>query len=251
MGGGLAGMEAAITLKERGAHITIFEQNELGGQFNLAYLPPHKESLKELVDYYKTEITEKQISVNQTTATASNLLAGNYDTVIIATGSEPAVPPIEGLKEYYWTEFLHDNQMPKDKKVLVIGGGLIGIEVAAKLVTGNNSVVIVEMLPDIANGMEIIERAMTLKMLKEKGVEIHTATQVQKIDGDKVFVKNEQGGFTITGIQHIVMATGMRPVNRLEKELAGKIPVKIIGDAKKVGKAQTAIMDGFITGQDL
>ena len=249
VGGGLAGMEAAITLKERGANVIIFEKNELGGQFNLAYLPPHKESLKELADYYKTEITDRQIPVRQTTATANDLLTGNYDSVIIATGSEPAVPPIEGLKKYYWTEFLHNDQMPENKKVLIVGGGLIGIEVAAKLVTRKNKVVIVEMLPDVANGMEIIERTITLKMLKEKGVEIHTATQVLKIDGDKVFVKSEDHNFVIDGIQYTVMATGMRPVNILEKELSGKIPVKVIGDAMKVGKAQTAIMDGFMVGQ--
>ncbi len=248
VGGGLAGMEAAIILNERGAEVEIFEKDALGGQFNLAYLPPHKESLKELVDYYKKQISEKQIPVICHKTTAEEILTGNYDSAIVATGSVPSVPPIEGLKAYYWTEFLNDDQLPENEKILIVGGGLIGIEVAAKLMLKNNEVIIVEMLPDIANGMEMIERIMTLKELKEKSVAIYTSSVVEKIDGNTVTVKNEKERLTFTGIQRIVMATGMRPLNSLAAELEGKLPVTVIGDAKKVGKAQTAIMDGFVAG---
>ncbi len=248
VGGGLAGMEAAIILKERGAEVEIFEKDALGGQFNLAYLPPHKESLKELVDYYKKEISEKQIPVIYRETTAEDILAGNYDSVIVATGSVPSVPPIEGLTTYYWTEFLNDDQLPENEKILIVGGGLIAIEVSAKLISKNNEVIIVEMLPDVANGMEMIERVMTLKELKENGVVIYTSSVVEKIDGETVTVKSEKERFTLTGIQRIVMATGMRSLNPLATELGGKLPVTVIGDAKKTGKAQTAIMDGFVAG---
>ena len=248
VGGGLAGMEAAIILKERGAEVEIFEKDALGGQFNLAYLPPHKESLKELVDYYKKEISEKQIPVTYRETTAEDILAGKYDSVIVATGSVPSVPPIEGLKTYYWTEFLNDAQLPENEKILIVGGGLIAIEVSAKLISKNNEVIIVEMLPDVANGMEMIERVMTLKELKENGVVIYTSSVVEKIDGETVTVKSEKERFTLKGIQRIVMATGMRSLNPLATELGGKLPVMVIGDAKKTGKAQTAIMDGFVAG---
>ena len=72
----------------------------------------------------------------------------------MATGAIPAIPPIKGLKEYYWTEFLNDDQLPKNEKVLVVGGGLIGLEVASKLIEGNNKIIVVEMLEEIARGME-------------------------------------------------------------------------------------------------
>ncbi len=251
VGGGLAGMEAALRLTERGADVEIFEKDKLGGQFNLAYLPPHKQSLKELVDYYTTQISNKGIKVVEKEVTPEELISGEYDKVIVATGSKPSVPPIKGLKEYYWTEFLNDDQMPEGKKVVIVGGGLIGVEVAAKLLQKNNKVVIVEMLPDIANGMEMIERVMTLKMLKEKGVEIHTSSLVKEIDGDKVFVKGEDGDFVIDNVDHIVMATGMRPENSIYENIKDKVDAVLIGDAKKVGKAQSAIADAFETVMNL
>ncbi len=245
VGGGLAGMEAALRLTERGADVEVFEKDRLGGQFNLAYLPPHKQSLKELVDYYTNQLSNKGVKVIKKEVSPEELMSGGYDKIIVATGSKPAVPPIKGLKEYYWTEFLNDDQMPEGKKVLIVGGGLIGVEVAAKLLQKNNRVVIVEMLPDIANGMEMIERVMTLKMFKEKGVEVHTSSLVQEIDGRKVLVKGEDGNFVIEGVDHIVMATGMRPENAIYEEIKDKADAELIGDAKKVGKAQSAIADAF------
>jgi 2,4-dienoyl-CoA reductase-like NADH-dependent reductase (Old Yellow Enzyme family)/thioredoxin reductase len=247
VGGGLAGMEAAIRLKERGAEVELYEKDKLGGQFNLAYLPPHKQSLKELVDYYQAEIKNKGIKIINKEVSADELSSGNYDKVIVATGSKPVVPPIKGLKEYYWTEFLNDDQLPENKKVVIVGGGLIGVEVAAKLLQKNNKVVIVEMLPDIANGMEMIERVMTLKLLKDKGVEIYTSSMVKEVDGDKIKVKGENGDFVIEGVDHIVMATGMKPENALYESIKDKVDAVIVGDAKKVGKAQSAIADAFET----
>ena len=251
IGGGLAGMEAAIRLKERGAQVELFEKDNLGGQFNLAYLPPHKESLKELITYYKKEISDKKIPVHKKEVTEEDILSSNFEAAIIATGSKPFVPNIQGLKKFYWTEFLKDEFLPENKKILIIGGGLIGVEVAAKLVLKNNKVIIVEMLPDIANGMEMIERVLTLKVLKSKHVDIYTSAVVQKIDGNVVYVKTKNQTIKLSGITDIVIATGMQSNNALADSLKKKIPVLCIGDAKKVGKAQTAIMDGFVAGQQL
>ncbi len=245
VGGGLAGMEAAVRLKERGAEVTLFEKEELGGQFNLAYLPPNKQSLKEIVKYYKNEIENKGITVEHKLATEEDLV-GKYDKILIATGSNPSVPPIKGLNKYYWTEFLKDDQLPSGKKVVVVGGGLIGVEVASKLVDNNNEVIIIEMLPEVANGMEMIEKVMTLKKLKEKGVKIYTSTLVKEVVNDsKIIAEGEDGTVEIDGIDHIVMATGMKSENGLYEKIKDKADVALIGDAKKVGKAQTAIYDAF------
>jgi 2,4-dienoyl-CoA reductase (NADPH2) len=246
VGGGLAGMEAAIRLKVRGADVTLFEKNELGGQFNLASLPPNKQSLKNLVDFYKKEIIDKNITVENKEAKPEDLVDGGFDKVIIATGSKPSVPPIKGLNKYYWTEFLNDEQLPSNKKVVIVGGGLIGVEVASKLVNNNNEVIIIEMLPEVANGMEMIEKVLTLKKLKEKGVKIYTSTIVKEVVNDrKIIAEGENGDVEIDGIDYIVMATGMKPETGLYENIKDKIDVAVIGDAKKVGKAQTAIYDAF------
>jgi len=243
VGGGLAGMSAAITLKERGHDVTIFEKDKLGGQFNLAYLPPKKESLKKLVDYYIAEIEKKQINVINKEAKTEDLKE-KFDAVIIATGSKPALPPIEGLKDYFWAEVLKDENMPENKTVVVIGGGLIGIEVAHKLQHKSNKVFVVEMLGEIARGMEMIEKTLTMKAFKEADINIFLNTKVTRIDGDKVYIEGEDFKQTLENIDIIVLSAGMVPYNPFDGEL-DSMKHYIIGDAGSVGKAQDAIRSGF------
>jgi len=244
VGGGLAGMEAALTLRERGHKVVLYEKERLGGQFNLAYLPPHKESLKKLVDYFQEELQQKSVELLIKEASKEELLAGNYDGVILATGAVPALVPIKGLKEFYWTEFLADENLPAGESVLIIGGGLIGVEVASKLVEKANRVTIVEMLKDIARGMEAIEKSLTLKKLQAKGVAIYTNYRVTEVEGDKVHISGAEE-ITLQGIDKIVVATGMKSYNPLESQLKGRVPVYVIGDAQEVGKAKEAIQSGY------
>ncbi len=243
VGGGLAGMEAALTLRKKGYNVDLFEKNELGGQFNLAWLPPKKESLKELVDYYVAEMDRLEVNVLKKEATADILKNKQYDGIIMATGAVPAFPPIKGLKEFYWTEFLHDNQLPHHQKIVVIGGGLIGLEVASKLIDNNNEVIVIEMLEEMARGMEMIEKAMTLKKMKEKGATMLVNHRVVEVDDDKVMVESENGQTVFENVDRIVVATGMKPYIPFDVE--GKTAVYTIGDAFKVGKAQEAIHQAY------
>ena len=248
VGGGLAGMQAAITLKERGYQVTLFEKDELGGQFNLAYLPPHKDSLKKLVDYMAEMLDYEQIPIIKKEPSAEELKA--FDEIFIATGSKPAVPPIEGLHEYYWAEVLEEHHLPENKRVVVIGGGLIGTEVAAKLLQKGNKIFIVEMLDEVARGMEMIEKKLTMKALKENDVNIFVNTVVKKIDGDKVLLESKTIKQTLENIDLIVLATGMKSYNPYaDKDLGKKI--HLIGDALKVGKAQEAISSAFFEAAEV
>ncbi len=249
VGGGLAGMQAALTLKARGHQVEIYEKDRLGGQFNLAHLPPHKSSLKEIVDYFEYELRQAGIPVIQKEATPADLTPQKYDAAIIATGAKPALPPIKGLDKFYWTEFLQDENLPENQTIAVIGGGLIGIEIASKLVERHNRVIIIEMLDDVARGMEMIEKALTLKKLKAKNVTIFTGTKVTQIDGDKIFIEGAEVS-VLEGIDKIVVATGMRSFRPLA-DAPVELPVYLIGDAKKVGKAKDAIRDGYLLAREL
>ncbi|MGD9898555.1 MAG: FAD-dependent oxidoreductase [Calditrichaceae bacterium] len=244
VGAGLAGLEAALTLKSRGHMVTLYEKNEIGGQFNLAWRPPNKESLKEIVDFYEYELKDKNIHFVNKEATESELLDKKFEAVIIATGAVPAVPPVKGLTKFFWTEFLHDENLPVNKTILIIGGGLIGMEVASKLVDKKNNVIIVEMLEEAARGMEMIEKNMTMSKLSMKNVRIYTETRVIEVVGDRVVLagKHEQ---ILENIDHIVVATGMTSYHPLYDSLKDKLTVHLIGDAKKTGKAQDAIQDGY------
>ncbi len=248
VGGGLAGMEASLRLNERGHDVTLFEENKLGGQFNLAYLPPHKQSLKKLLDYYFNEVDEKNIKLKMKNATKEEL--SDFDGVIIATGAEPVVPPIEGLNNYYWAEVIEEKHLPTDKRVAVIGGGLIGTEVANKLLSKGNEVFLIEMLSEIARGMEMIERKLTLKGFKNSNIKIYVNSVVKKIENDKVIFENEGKTITLDDINLIVMATGMKSHNPYSDTHFGK-PTYVIGDASKPAKAQDAIRSAFETAMTL
>ena len=244
IGGGLAGMEAAIGLHDRGFPVELYEQDRLGGQFNLASLPPGKASMARIVDYYLQEIALRKIRIHHMAATAKHILAQTYDEVVLATGSTPLTPSIDGLKEYYWTEFLNDDQLPSNEKILIIGGGLIGLEVASKLVEKQNEVIVVDLLAELAKDMEMIERTLTLKKLKTKNVQFYLETQVTKVAGQQVSLDGKHTQ-TLQGIEKIVLSIGMRSEIALFKELASKLPCHLIGDARQTSNAQNAIRDGF------
>lgn len=247
VGAGLSGMQAAITLHERGHQVTVFEKNKIGGQFNLAWLPPNKASLKELLNFYAAELSDHSIDIVYQNADEKILLNSGFDEAIIATGALPTVPPVKGLQKYYWADFLETNDLPKHEHILIIGGGLIGIEMASKLVDLDNKVIVVEMLNDIARGMEMLEKKLTMQKLQKNNVEIHLNTKVLEIVGDTVYYEKEGSKRTFESINKIIMATGMKSVNDLMVKLSGKIPLHIVGDADKPGKAQSAIATAYFS----
>ncbi|GAB4290801.1 MAG: FAD-dependent oxidoreductase [Marinilabiliales bacterium] len=242
VGAGLAGLEAAITLKKRGHEVVLFEKNQIGGQFQFAYLPPKKESLLEIVNFYKKEINRLQIPVEYIEATNEMLEQRHFDMAIMATGATPVVPPIKGLSQYYHFEILKNPEILQNKKVVIIGGGLIGVEIASKLLDFQNKIIIVEMLDDIARGLEMIERKMTLAKFKQHNVEIHLKSKVVEINNNTVKIETENGlELPIDNVDSIIVAVGMKSYKPFEPKLSANY----VGDAQKVAKAQEAIKDAY------
>lgn len=253
VGGGLAGMQAALALEERGHAVTLFEKGKLGGQFNFAPLPSGKRSLQRQIDYFVAELKDSHVKLEMKEARPDDLI-GKYDGVIIATGSAPVIPAIDGLKEYRWSEILYDFNLPKDKNIIIIGGGLIGVEIANTLSEYGNRVTIVEMLDDIARDMEIVTRALNLNKLKTSNVTVFTNSKITKIDGSTVhFLKTNgtKNQVKLEGVDIYVVAAGMRPKDELAKELHGKMPCFLVGDADRVGDAVSAVQGGYFVAKEL
>jgi 2,4-dienoyl-CoA reductase (NADPH2) len=246
VGGGLAGMQAAITLKKRGNEVDLYEKDTLGGQFALAPLTPHKKSMARLIPYFTDELQYHNVNIIMKEATKEDLLS-KYDRVILATGSKPAVPSILGLDKFYWAEILLKENLPENKKVLIIGGGLIGVDIATALIQKNNKVIIVKRTTDFGEDMEKIAKTLSLKMMKEKGTIFSDFTNIKRIEGKTVYAERSGSNIRFDGIDLIVVSASMTSYNPLEKELKGKIPVYVIGDAREVGNAQDAIRDGYET----
>ena len=252
IGGGLAGMEAAVTLRKLGHSVDLYEKNRLGGQFNYAPLTKNKEPMTKLLSYYikDGELDYRDVHVINKEAIASDIIA-NYDGVILATGSTPAIPKIESLKDFHWAEVLEKENLPESKNILIIGGGLIGVDIATGLISRNNKIIIVKRTTDFGEDMEMIAKKLSLKQLKESGTVFSDHTNIEKIDGKTVYAIKEDKKIKFENIDMIIISTGMKSYNPLEKKLEGKISLHVIGDAKKVGKAQDAITDGFNIAKNL
>jgi len=248
VGGGLAGMQAALALRKKGHDVDLFEKDTLGGQFNLAPLTPHKRSMDKLVPYFTEELKNHEVNVIFKEATEADLVS-KYDGVILATGSKPAVPNIPGLEKFYWADILLEENLPENKKVLIIGGGLIGVDIATALIPRNNKVIIVKRTTDFGEDMEMIAKTLSLKMMKEKGTVFSDFTHIKKIDGKTVFAERKGEKTKFDDVDVIVVSTSMNSYNPLEEQLAGKMPVHVIGDAKNIGNAQDAIKDGYETAK--
>jgi len=243
-GGGLAGMEAAIILKERGHDVDLYEKDELGGQFNLAPLTPNKKSMGKLVPYFIEKLKEKNVNLIFEEAKNSDL-TNKYDGVILATGSKPAELDIPGLDKFYWADILLEGNLPENKNILIIGGGLIGVDIATGLIPRNNKITIVKRTTDFGEDMEMIAKNLSLKMMKGKGTVFSDHTYIKKIEGKTVYAERNGEDIQFNDIDIVVVSTGMKSYNPLEKELKGKIPVYVIGDAQRIGNAQDAIRDGY------
>ena len=243
VGGGLAGMEAALDLEKRGHKVDLYEKEKLGGQFNLAYLTPKKMSMGKLVKYYNGELDGSKINIVHKEAIESDLIS--YDGVILATGSITKVPLIPGLDNYYWADILLEENLPQNKRVLIIGGGLIGVDIATALILNKNKVILVKRTVDFGEDMEAIAKALSLKMLKESGAVFSDHTFIKKIEGNTAYAERNGEKIKFEDIDIFVVSTGMERFNPLKEQLENKVPVYVIGDAKEVGKAQDAIEDGY------
>ncbi|MBW2338871.1 MAG: FAD-dependent oxidoreductase [Deltaproteobacteria bacterium] len=243
VGGGPAGMEAALVLNERGHRVTLFEKKKLGGMFDLAYRAPRKANLEKL-EIYLVNLVKDKINVAYREADPDELI-GNYDTVILATGSHPKTPTIPGLTEWHWAEILEPDKIPKNKKGVIVGGGFIGAEIAEVLVKNGNDVTIIKKSEEIAPRMEVMSRNFLLKALKELKVKILTGADVVRKKGETLYLSIGDKEGRIENVGFVVYTKGMVPENSMENRLKGKIEVFLVGDCKEIGRAMDAIHSAY------
>ncbi|MDR9459592.1 MAG: FAD-dependent oxidoreductase [Dehalococcoidia bacterium] len=256
IGGGPGGMEAARVSALRGHHVTLWEKaSKLGGQMNLAVIPPTKQELSKWIIYLSTQVNKLPVKVElNKEATPGLIKKEKPDIVIVATGGKPLIPEIpgiEGNKVVTATDVLEGKLSISRGNVIIIGGGMVGCEIADMLAdpgynqtTGSVSVTIIEMLADI--GLDIIPqtRMLLLPRMREKGVKAITSATVKEIIEDGVIIMKEGKEETIHGVDFIILTCGTESVDELSAQLKDTVPeVYVIGDAKAPRKALEAIAE--------
>ncbi len=249
IGGGPAGMKAAEIAARRGHRVTLYEKNEeLGGRFLLAAMPPKKQVLKDFIDQLATQLKKLpvKIALGKSFSHAS-LRRGKPDVVIVATGAKPFFPPIDGIQEAkaISVEDALSGAVPLGKKVLVVGGGGIGAEVADYLSENGKEVTLIEMREGIALDLVTHLQHFLNKRLREKGVQILTSTKAIRFERDGLWVEDPQGKKRLGGFETIVIALGSIPNDELVELLKGKVSeVYVVGDASKPREVMEAVLEG-------
>jgi 2,4-dienoyl-CoA reductase (NADPH2) len=284
VGGGAAGISAALTAAEAGHQVLLVEKaDRLGGQLHLAGAPPGRREFIVLARDLANQLAMKPVTVilNQTVDEAW-IDNEKPDAVILATGAVPVSPHIPG------TELPHvcqawevlQNQVTTGRRVVVVGGGAVGVETAMFLaekgtlsaeavkfllvhraedpefiyqraVRGTKTVVLIEMVDAIGKDIGRSTRWGMLQELKRMEVQSKTATKALEITPLGLRVENETAVEEIPA-DTIVLALGALPYDPLSEILKQKrIPYQLIGDAQKIGRAFEAIHQGYDAGRKI
>ncbi len=142
--------------------------------------------------------------------------------------------------------------MPLGRRVAVVGGGIVGLELAEFLVERGREVAVVEEGPDLAPQMAIPRRWRTLHILREHGVELATRARIQRFTERGVEIESAEGEKRLIAADHVLLATGVVPDRRLADAVRplGR-PTHVIGDAERIGYLEGAILSGAELGRAL
>ncbi|SCP98396.1 NAD(P)/FAD-dependent oxidoreductase [Anaerobium acetethylicum] len=256
VGGGVSGMQAAITAAERGHKVTLFEKSPvLGGQMNLAAIPPDKEILLSSIEYFSGQLAEKNVDIKLgVEANVDNISALSPELVILASGSLPFVPPIKGIERATesW-DVLRSDKKPQGKHIVIIGGGNVGCETALHLLEYNNKITIIEMLSSVSNGQEASHRMRDLEILETSGVKIHTLARVEEVSEQGVYFTDKDGELQFVESDFVVASTGQRPTGSILYDALEEkgLRVERTGDAIAMGNIRTNVLSGFLVGYNL
>lgn len=252
VGGGPAGMQAALNLAQAGARVDLLERNDsLGGLLNIASQPPHKERLAELVKYLITELEEAQVKVHLNTEFTPALLSDyNPDLLVMANGARPIIPTIAGKSSRISSleDVLSGQLQIQGEKVAVIGGGSSGCELAEFLADGGNEVTIIEQAAQLALGLENMTRLDLLARIKAKGIGSKTAATVKEMKENELVIyrkKDEQEERLL--VDRIVLACGYAADQEPYEAVNAQVEnVYTIGDASKARGVQEALEEAVM-----
>lgn len=254
VGGGMGGMQAAITACERGHNVTLVEKSDrLGGVLFFTDLDYYKKDLKKLRDVIIHRIENQKIKVLlNTEVTADNIADFAPDVVILALGAEPVTPPIKGIEKA--KQILDHYRAPGStgKKVVIVGGGISGCEVGIDLARAGKDVTIIKRSGNPAGDAYPMHRVGLLHEM-ESLVSVYCDMQTIEITDEGVTTVDKEGEFHHFNADTVLHAAGMKARRDSVEALkaAVSVPVYEVGDCVRSAKVYEAVREGFIAGLSL
>ena len=261
IGGGVSGMEAALVAKRSGHSVTLCESTgELGGNLIPASQHDFKQDMRALNEWFKRELKDKSVDVRLNTHVTQDMVKMmNVDVVIESTGSTPILPRIPGYNHPKYAscmDVLIGGRDPGDN-VVIVGGGLTGVEMAIEYGMHGKNVTIVEALDDIlSSGLPVpmMQDMMCRDLLKHYGVEICTGHKITAVNDTGAVVERTHNPDDVQTIPAdcVIMAVGFRSRPSMKNELLGSgVTVYTTGDANRVGSVLTSIWDAYEVSRSL
>ncbi len=248
IGGGIGGMETAIQARLRGHAVDLYEKSDrLGGVFNAAAAMSFKEKDKELLAWYRRQLDASGAAVHMNTE-ITDAEALDADVVVIATGAHARTLKIPGAERAVTAAAFLDGRAPVGDRVVIVGGGLTGCEIAYELALSGKHPSIVEMTEFLvgAKGICMANSSMLRELLRYHKVPAYLNATVEAIADDGVVIRTPEGRKTVPA-DSVILSVGYAPDTRFAalKEQKDKKPVYFVGDCDKVGSLKTVIKQAY------
>ena len=246
IGGGLAGMQTAAILGQRGHDVSLYErEGELGGQWKVAFALKAKQSYATFVDHLSKSLSQAKVKVFTGTEVTKDFISKlKLDAVVLATGAVPLTLNVPGVKDENVVQ-ANDVIMGRvevGRRVVVLGGRFLGMEVAIDLAERGKEVALVSR-SRISGKKRPIERhtyKALMRRLIELRVPLYPNCSVIEITGKGVYVEHNEGAFLLEA-DTVVLAVGTKSQNSLANELKGVVSeLYQIGDCVEPDDAATA-----------
>ena len=254
IGGGPAGMEAAIRAADRGHSVTLCEkENFLGGMLFFTDTDTDKPDLRNFKDLLIREVGKRSIEVKLGTEVDAGFIeAMAPEHIIIATGALPVAPPIPGLEKAHQSLEAYRGNIVPGKRVIMVGGGLIGAEQGLFLAKTGHDVTVVEMLPRVAHEAYGMYREALAREMDKENMTLLDNTRCLEVGENFVRVLLPSGEEKTLEADTVLYALGMRSKNAdALKAAAGDIPVTVIGDAIAPGKVDQATRSAYLAAIEI
>lgn len=259
VGAGVAGLEAARVLGERGFRVIVLEKaGAVGGQINIADKPPRKEKMDWIIEYELVQLKKSDVTILVNTEATKELIASYKPyAVILATGAKAVkpqtIPGVELESTLTFEDVLCDTKPLYGENIAIIGSGATGLETAEFLCERGNKVTLVEMQDEIGKGVYVQTYLDCMDKLSKFDIVYKPSTKLAEIKKGCVVLEDLKSlEKTEYPADHVVLAMGVRSYNPLENECKEICDlVSVIGDAKVVGKIETAVRAGFEAGYEL
>ena len=256
VGGGPGGLNVAWVAAKRGHTVHVYEKRgSLGGQLLPGSTPGHKKELLSLIKFQKKQIEKFGVTCHLNhEVKIEDIRAMNPDVVILATGSQPLIPRVEGIdRDIVLTyEDVLNEAPPIFKKAVVIGGGATGLELALHLAEYGCAISVVEMMDKVGTGLESMTRKILLRKLKEAQVKIMSETRLIRVEANGVVVARSDGTEQTLEAEKVILAAGNRPLNDLYKKVKTLgYETYQIGDCLETRSAKAAIYDSAVLARSI